>query len=57
MEGKQREPIETYFDKYQRCVICDMVEQEHQDKERIFCENDNFVAICPFPSTILSPAM
>lgn len=31
-----------------RCVYCDIIQQEQDDKERIIVENDGFIAFCPF---------
>jgi len=31
-----------------RCVFCDMIVQEYQDKERIVVENGSFLAFCPY---------
>jgi len=31
-----------------RCVFCDMISQEYQDKERIIAENTSFLAFCPY---------
>jgi UDPglucose--hexose-1-phosphate uridylyltransferase len=44
------EGAKAYHDKNQRCVFCDMVGQENEDKKRIFSENDDFIAFCPFVS-------
>ncbi|MBU4589850.1 MAG: galactose-1-phosphate uridylyltransferase [Candidatus Omnitrophica bacterium] len=38
----------TYFGYRERCVFCDMVAQELQDKLRVIFENRHFVAFCPF---------
>ncbi|MFH1578468.1 MAG: DUF4921 family protein, partial [Candidatus Omnitrophota bacterium] len=37
-----------YFEFRDRCLFCDMLEQERQDKIRIVCENKHFIAFCPF---------
>lgn len=39
-----------YFEKNKRCVFCDIIAQEQQDKERIVVENNHFIAFCPFVS-------
>ncbi|MBN1870615.1 MAG: galactose-1-phosphate uridylyltransferase [Candidatus Omnitrophica bacterium] len=44
------EGAKAYYEQNKRCVFCDMVAQEHEDKERIFSENEDFVAFCPFVS-------
>jgi len=38
----------AYFKYRGRCVYCDIIEQEYEDKERIVVENDGFIAFCPF---------
>jgi UDPglucose--hexose-1-phosphate uridylyltransferase len=47
---EELEGARAYFDYRERCIFCDMVYQEYQDKERIVAENRNFVAFCPFAS-------
>ena len=37
-----------YFNYKERCVFCDMIRQELQQKVRVVLENAEFVAICPF---------
>ncbi len=41
---------EHYFEYRERCVFCDMLQQEMDDNTRIICENASFVAFCPFVS-------
>ena len=41
---------EEYFDYRERCIFCDMLRQETQDKERIILENKHFISFCPFVS-------
>ncbi len=41
---------QNYFEYRDRCVFCDMLRQELQEKERIILENKNFLAFCPFVS-------
>jgi len=41
---------QNYFKYRERCVFCDMMAQEQQEKERIVFENRNFIAFCPFVS-------
>jgi len=38
----------TYFGYRERCVFCDILAQELQDKIRVISENKHFVAFCPF---------
>lgn len=45
LEGAQR-----YYALKQRCVYCDVIQQEQQAAERLVHENDDFLAIEPFAS-------
>ncbi len=38
----------NYFGYRERCVFCDMIAQEQQDKLRVISENRHFIAFCPF---------
>jgi UDPglucose--hexose-1-phosphate uridylyltransferase len=38
----------NFFEYRERCIFCDIVSQEMQDKTRIVAENDDFIAFCPF---------
>ncbi len=40
----------NYFEYRERCVFCDIIRQELQEKERIILENKYFLAFCPFVS-------
>ncbi|MEI0446819.1 DUF4921 family protein [Brachyspira intermedia] len=39
-----------YYDENYRCVYCDIIKEEKRINERIICENENFLAFCPFAS-------
>lgn len=39
-----------YYDYKERCVFCDMMRQEIEEKERIVMENADFISFCPFVS-------
>jgi len=41
---------QRYFDYKERCVFCDTVKQEIQYRHREVCENEDFIAFCPFAS-------
>lgn len=41
---------EKYFEFRERCIFCDMMLQELQEKERIISENEHFLSFCPFVS-------
>ncbi len=39
---------ENYFKYRERCVFCDMIAQETQDKARLVSENNHFISFSPF---------
>lgn len=39
-----------YFEYRERCIFCDIIRQEIQEKERIVFENKHFLAFCPYVS-------
>lgn len=41
---------QDYFEYRERCIFCDIIRQELQDKERIIVENKYFLAFFPFVS-------
>jgi UDPglucose--hexose-1-phosphate uridylyltransferase len=45
LEGSKR-----YFDYKERCVYCDIITQEMENKKRLILDIDGFVAIAPFAS-------
>lgn len=42
------EGAQAYYNFHDRCVFCDMIEQEYGDRERVVDENDYFIDFCPF---------
>ncbi len=42
----------VHFENKERCLFCDIVQQELSDKIRLIYENDSFVAFCPFASSM-----
>ncbi|MCX7927859.1 MAG: galactose-1-phosphate uridylyltransferase [Candidatus Omnitrophica bacterium] len=40
----------NYYEYRERCIFCDILRQEMQEKERIIIENKSFIAFCPFVS-------
>lgn len=46
--GEELEGARNYYRYRGRCIFCDIIHQEHQDKERIVTENLDFMAFCPF---------
>ena len=41
---------EAYFKLKERCIFCDLIEEETSSKERIIYENEAFVSFCPYAS-------
>ncbi len=39
-----------YYNYHERCIFCDIIHQEKQQKVRIVDENEDFIAICAFAS-------
>ncbi len=39
---------QTYEQEHHACVFCGVIEQEYKDRERIVCENNSFLAFCPY---------
>lgn len=39
-----------YYRVKERCLICDMIDQELADRKRIVEEHENFIAVCPYAS-------
>ena len=39
---------QEYYKYKERCIYCDIVRQEVEDRVRVVSENDSFVVICPF---------
>jgi UDPglucose--hexose-1-phosphate uridylyltransferase len=37
-----------YYEFRERCIFCDLLRQEEEEKERILAQNNNFIAFCPF---------
>ena len=40
----------AYFEFRERCIFCDMIRQEMEEKERIVSQNAHFLSFCPFVS-------
>lgn len=41
---------EFYFKLKERCIFCDLIEQEVYSKERVIFENRSFISFCPYAS-------
>jgi UDPglucose--hexose-1-phosphate uridylyltransferase len=37
-----------YFTLKERCIFCDIVVQESEDRRRVIYENERYIAVCPF---------
>jgi UDPglucose--hexose-1-phosphate uridylyltransferase len=48
--SEEIEGAKTYFNYKERCVFCDIVRQELQQKKRVISENPAFVSLAPFAS-------
>jgi UDPglucose--hexose-1-phosphate uridylyltransferase len=46
--SQELDGAKRHYDLKERCVFCDIVEQETSDGKRMVIENDGFVAFCPF---------
>ncbi|MBN2119620.1 MAG: galactose-1-phosphate uridylyltransferase [Candidatus Omnitrophica bacterium] len=42
--------VESYFKLKERCIFCDLIEQENSSPERVVYENDGFLSFCPYAS-------
>jgi UDPglucose--hexose-1-phosphate uridylyltransferase len=49
--AEEIEGARNYFQYKDRCVFCDVIRQELQQRKRIISENDSFVAFAPFASS------
>lgn len=38
----------SYFKYKERCIFCDIIRQEISQKERVVCQNEDFITITPF---------
>ena len=43
---------QKYFGEYGRCVYCDILKHEAEAKKRIICENQKFIALAPYASSV-----
>jgi len=48
--AEEIEGAQEYFEFRERCIFCDILRQEIQEKIRIIVENEYFIAFCPFAS-------
>ena len=47
LEGAQR-----YYSDKQRCIFCDIMQEEMDIKARIVCQNRHYIAFCPYASRV-----
>jgi UDPglucose--hexose-1-phosphate uridylyltransferase len=45
---EELEGSKQYFDNKKRCIFCDIVQQEIEERVRLVDENEDFLAICPY---------
>jgi len=43
---------QNYFEKYGKCIYCEMNKWEQKNKKRIVFENEEFLVLCPFASKV-----
>jgi UDPglucose--hexose-1-phosphate uridylyltransferase len=48
----REEEARRYFDEWGRCVYCDILEFEMQDRHRVVLENDSFLAFVPYAAEV-----
>jgi UDPglucose--hexose-1-phosphate uridylyltransferase len=48
----REEESQRYFDEWGRCVYCDILDYEMEDRRRVIYENKSFVAFIPFAAEV-----
>jgi UDPglucose--hexose-1-phosphate uridylyltransferase len=48
--AEEIEGAKNYFNYKDRCVFCDIIRQEIQQKSRLILENNGFISVAPFAS-------
>ena len=43
---------QSYFDEWGRCIFCDILAFESQDRQRVILENPSFLAFVPFAADV-----
>ncbi|MCP4154742.1 MAG: galactose-1-phosphate uridylyltransferase [bacterium] len=51
VEGKLK-TAETYYHEKKRCVFCDIIREERENRHRVLVENDGFVVFSPFAARL-----
>jgi len=49
---RQEEEAQRYFDEWGRCVYCDILDFERQDRRRVLLENSSFLAFVPYAAEV-----
>ena len=42
-----------YYDYRERCIYCDLIDQEQNDKQRVILDSQHFIAVIPFAARFL----
>ena len=42
--------MQNYFQEYKQCIVCEMIETEKKDKQRVLFDGQFFLVICPYAS-------
>ena len=45
---KEKERALNYLKKHKKCLICDLIEREQENKVRVIFENEDFIALTPW---------
>jgi len=46
--SRELECMSAYLKRHNSCMLCDYANLEHLQKERVICENQNFLAVVPY---------
>jgi UDPglucose--hexose-1-phosphate uridylyltransferase len=49
---EREEQAQRYFDEWGRCVFCEMIEFERNDRSRVVFENESFLGFVPFAAEV-----
>ncbi len=48
MIQKELDGVEQYYKRFKKCIFCDIIKREQDQKERVILENKNFITIAPY---------
>lgn len=48
--ARELEAARAHYRRTERCLTCDLIEQEQREGERVVTVNEDFIAICPYAS-------